>query len=162
MHRSADSAYRAGLFVGSGHLTMQGMTIRDMQVAIEIDTSGSVNLVNFQPTTASADVTIENPAGTNSNGAFVTNGSSLNLSSARLLISNGRAAYGFNSGAVFVSNGSALNAGPTLIVTGSRGQGVMVSNNFMQSWQDPASQEAHTADCWWSINPQPVLRSRTL
>jgi hypothetical protein len=129
VHRSADSAYRAGLFVGSGHVTMQGMTIRDMQVGIDIDTSGSVDLVNFQPTTASVDVTIENPAGTNSNGAFVANGSSLNLSSARLLISNAGQPYGFNSGAVFVTNGSTLNAGPSLIVTGSRGQGVMVSNN---------------------------------
>jgi len=129
VHRSADPAYRVGVFVGSGHVTMQGMTIRDMQVGIDIDTSGSVDLVNFQPTTASPDVTIENPALTNSNGAFVTNGSSLNLSSARLLISNAGQPYGFNSGAVFVSNGSTLNAGPSLIVTGSRGQGVMVSNN---------------------------------
>src|SRR5262249_1450665 len=74
-------------------------------------------------------VTIENSAGTNCNGAFVTNGSSLNLSSARLLISNAGQPYGFNSGAVFVRNGSILNAEPSLIVTGSRGQGVVVSNN---------------------------------
>jgi hypothetical protein len=129
LHRAADSAYRAGLLVGSGHVTVQGMTIRDMQVGIDIGTSGSVDLVNFQPTTASPDVTIENPAGTNTYGVLVSDSSSLNLGSARLFISNAGQPYGFNSGAVFVTNGSTLNAGASLIVTSSRGQGVMVSNS---------------------------------
>jgi len=105
------------------------MTIRDMQVGISIGTSGSVDLVNFQPTTADTDVTIENPAGTNTYGALVSDSSSLNLSSARLLISNAGQSYGFNSSAVFVTNGSTLNAGASLIVTASHGQGVIVSNS---------------------------------
>ena len=129
VHRAANSDYVAGLFVASGHVTMEGMTIRDMQVGIDIDNSGSVDLVNFDSTASLVDVTIDNPAGTNSNGVFVNNGSSLNLSSARLLISNAGQPYGFNSGAVFVTNGSTMTAGASLIVTGSRGQGVMVSNN---------------------------------
>jgi hypothetical protein len=74
-------------------------------------------------------VTIDNPAGTNVYGVIVSDSSSLNLSSARLLISNAGQPYGFNSSAVFVTNGSTLNAGASLIVTGSRGQGVMVSNS---------------------------------
>jgi hypothetical protein len=129
LHRAVDSTYHTGLFVASGHVTMQGMTIRDMQVGISIGTSGSVDLVNFQPTTADTDVTIENPAGTNTYGALVSDSSSLNLSSARLLISNAGQSYGFNSSAVFVTNGSTLNAGASLIVTASHGQGVIVSNS---------------------------------
>jgi len=129
VHRPTDSAYRVGVFVGSGHVTMQGMTIRDLQVGIDIGNSGSVDLVNFQSTSSAADVTIENPAGTNFNGVFVSDSSSLNLGSARLLISNAGQPYGFNSGAVLVTNGSTLNAGASLVVTGSRGQGVMVSNS---------------------------------
>lgn len=129
VHRPADSNFYAGVFASSGHITVQGMTIRDMQEGISIAASGSVDLVNFDSTALPVDVTIDNPAGTNFNGAVVSDTSSLNLSSARLLISNAGQPYGFNSGAVLVTNGSTLNAGASLVVTGSRGQGVMVSNN---------------------------------
>jgi threonine aldolase len=53
----------------------------------------------------------------------------LNLSNARLLISNAGQPYGFNSSAVFVTNGSTLNATASLVITGSRGQGVIVNNS---------------------------------
>ena len=129
LHRPADSGFYAGLLVSSGHVTMQGMTIRDMQTSINVNESGSVDLVNFEPTALGVDVTIDNPAGTNVNGAYVSDGASLNLSSAMLLISNAGQPYGFNSGAVFVTNGSTLTAGANLVVAGSHGQGVMVSNN---------------------------------
>jgi len=73
-------------------------------------------------------VTIVNPAGTKVYGALVSDRSSLNLISARLLMSNAGQPYGFNRSAVFVTNGSTLNAGASLIVTGSHGQSVIVSN----------------------------------
>lgn len=129
LHRPAGSAFNAGLFVGSGHVTMQGMTIRNMQQSINVGSSGSVDLVNFDSTSKAVDVTIENPAGTNFNGAIVSDGSSLNISSARLLISNAGQPYGFNTGAIYVTNSSDLNANASLIITASRGQGVIVSNN---------------------------------
>lgn len=129
LHRPANSAFNAGLAVGSGHVTVQGMTIRDMQQSIDISASGSVDLVNFDSTSKAIDVTIENPAGTNFNGVIVSDGSSLNLGSARLFISNAGQPYGFNSGAVYVTNSSDLNAGASLIITNSHGQGVMVDNN---------------------------------
>lgn len=129
LHRPANSEFNAGLFVVSGHVTMQGMTIRDMQQGIDIGASGSVDLQNFDHTSKSVDVTIENPAGTNFNGVIVSDGSSLNLGSARLLILNAGQSYGFNSGAVYVTNSSDLNAGANLVVTGSHGQGVIVSND---------------------------------
>jgi len=43
LHRAAHSAYHAGLLVGSGHVTVQGMIIRDLQVGINIGSSGSVD-----------------------------------------------------------------------------------------------------------------------
>jgi hypothetical protein len=129
LQRPADSAFHAGLLVSSGHVTIQGTTIRDMQQSINVNDSGSVDLVNFDSTAAGIDVTIDNPAGTNLNGVIVSDSSSLNLSSARLRISNAGQPYGGDSGAVLVTNGSTLNAGANLFISGGPGQGVVVSNN---------------------------------
>jgi len=129
LHRPADSNFYAGLFVPSGHVTMQGMTIRDMQQGMVVGQNGSVDLANFDPTAAGIDVIIDNPSGTNYNGAIVGATGSLNLNSAKLRISNAGRPWGGDTGAVFVNNGSTLNAGSNLIVTGSRGQGVIVTNN---------------------------------
>ena len=129
IERPSDSNYYAGIVVGSGHVTMQGMVIRDMQVGIAVDDSGSVDLVYFDSSVPSRDVIVTNPAGTNVNGVAVTNGSSLNLNSVRLQILNAGQSYGYDSGAVLVSDGSTMNAGPNLIVSGSHGQGVFVANS---------------------------------
>jgi hypothetical protein len=129
LQRPPNSAFNAGLFVASGHVTMQGMTIRDMQQSINISGSGSVDLVNFDPTAAGIDVVVDNPSGTNFNGALVSGGSSLNLASAKLRITNAGQPWGGDTGAVFVSNGSTLNAASNLVISGSQGQGVIVSNN---------------------------------
>lgn len=129
LQRPADSAFHAGLLVSSGQVTIQGTTIRDMQQSINVNDSGSVDLVNFDSTAAGVDVSIDNPAGTNLNGAIVSDGSSLNLGSAKLRISNAGQPYGGDSGAVFVSNSSTLNAGANLLISGGPGQGVIVSNN---------------------------------
>jgi hypothetical protein len=128
LQRPSDSGFYAGLFVGSGHVTMQGMTIRDMQEGIDISGSGSVDLVDVV-TNAPTDVTIDNPSGTNFNGANVSDGSSLNLGSARLIIKNAGQTYGGTSGAVFITNDSTLEAGSNLVVSNSHGQGLIVTNN---------------------------------
>jgi hypothetical protein len=129
LQRPSNSNFNAGLLASSGHITAQGLTIRDMQQSININDSGSVDLVNFDSTAAGVDVIVDNPSGTNSNGAIVSDGSSLNLGSAKLRISNAGQPWGGDSGAVFVTNGSKLNAGANLIITGGQGQGVIVSNN---------------------------------
>ena len=129
LQRPANGNFNAGLFVGSGHITMQGMTIRDMQQSINIGTSGSVDLVNFSATAKGIDVIIDNPSGNNFNGAIVSDGSSLNLGSAKLRITNAGQPWGGDTGAVFVTNGSTLNAGANLIVSSAQGQGVVISNN---------------------------------
>lgn len=128
LQRPSDSNYHVGLLVGSGHVTMQGMTIRDLDQAININGSGSVDAVvvdNTQP----SDVLIDNPSGTNTNGVVVSDGSSLNLGSARLLIRNAGQSWGWTTGAIFVTNNSSLSAGTGLLVTNSQGQGVIVTNN---------------------------------
>ena len=108
---------------------MQGMTIRDMQQSININSSGSVDINNFDPTSIGVDVIIDNPSGTNFNGALVSDSSSLNLSSAKLRITNAGQLWGGDTGAVLVTNGSTLTAGSSLVVSGSQSQGVVVSNN---------------------------------
>ena len=130
LHRPADSNWSAGLAVDSGHVTIRGITIRDMQQSINIGSSGSVEVTNFGSTDVGVDVIIDNPAGTNFNGVIVSDGASLNLGvgSAKLRISNAGQWWGGDTGAVFVTNGSTLNAGSNLIISGSQGQGVVVSN----------------------------------
>jgi len=129
LQRPSNGAFNAGLLVSSGHVTMRGTTIRDMQQGININAGGSVDLVNFDSATANVDVIIDNPSGTNFNGAVVSDGSSLNLSSAKLRVNNAGQPWGDDTGAVFVTNGSTLNAGASLVVSGSQGQGVIVSND---------------------------------
>jgi hypothetical protein len=129
LQRPANGAFNAGLLVGSGHVTMQGMTIRDMQQSININSSGSVDLGNFDPKAKGVDAIIDNPSGTNFNGVLVSDSSSLNVSSAGLRITNAGQPWGGDTGGVLVTNGSTLNAGSSLIVSGSQGQGVVVSNN---------------------------------
>jgi hypothetical protein len=128
LQRPTDSNFYIGLLVGSGHVTMQGMTIRDMQNGISISQSGSVDLVDVDPN-APSDVTIENPSGTNDNGVVVSDGSSLNLESARLIIRNAGQTSGGTTGAVFVTNDSTLDAGANLVVSNSKGQGLIVTND---------------------------------
>jgi hypothetical protein len=128
LERPANGNFNAGLLVG-GHVTMQGMTIRDMQQSININGSGTVDLVNFDPTATDTDVIIDNPSGTNINGAIVSDGSSLNIGSAKLRINNAGQPWGGDTGAIFVTNGSTLGASSNLVVSGSQGQGVIVANN---------------------------------
>lgn len=125
----SDSSWHAGLHVASGHVTIQGTTIRDMKQGIVIDTSGSVDVVNFDTALPSTDVLITNPASGNYTGVQIANSSSLNISSARLLIENAGQSWGGTTAAVAVDGGSTLSAGANLVVTNARGQGVIVSNN---------------------------------
>jgi hypothetical protein len=124
-----------GLFVASGHVTMQTTTIRNMQVGIDISKSGSVDMESFTsyfPISTPTDVLIESPAGTNFYGVSVGSGSLLNLG-IKLRITNPGQPWGGNTAGVFVSDGGTLSAGANLIISGSQGQGVLVSNNSYAS-----------------------------
>ena len=128
LQRPSDNNFYVGLLVGSGHVTMQGMTIRDMQNSINIFSSGSVDTVDVD-TTQPSDILIDNPSGTNTDGVIVSDSSSLNQGSARLLIKNAGQSAGGTTGAIFVTSNSSLSAGTGLIVSNSRGQGVVVTDN---------------------------------
>ncbi len=129
---STSASWHEGLFVGSGHATMQNTTIRNMQVGIDIGNTGIVDIQSFSayfPVSPLHDVVIENPAGTNFYGAQVRGGSSLNLGDTKLRITNPGQPWGGNTGGVTVSDGGTLSAGANLVISGSQGQGVFVSNN---------------------------------
>jgi hypothetical protein len=129
---STGATFNEGLFVGTGHVTIQNSTIRNMAVGIDIGNTGIVDIQSFNtyfPVSTPHDVIIENPAGTNSYGASVHGGSSLNLGDTKLRITNPGQPFGGNTGGVYVSDGGTLNAGANLVVLGSQGQGVFVSNN---------------------------------
>jgi len=122
------SGWHAGLWVSGGNVHIQGTTIRDVQTSIFVGQGGEVDTFVFDPSAVSTDVVIENPAGTNNNGVCVTDGASFNATYAKLRITNAGQSWGGNTGAVLVDYGSTVDA-TSLIVSGSKGQGVMVADN---------------------------------
>jgi hypothetical protein len=129
---STGAPWHAGLSVGSGHVTMQNTTIRNMQVGIDIGAMGSVDIQSFNsyfPVSTPNDVVIESPTGTNFYGVSVRDGSLLHLGDTKLRITNPGQPWGGNTAGVFVSDGGKLSAGANLVISGSQGQGVFVSNN---------------------------------
>jgi len=129
---STGAPFHVGLFVGSGHVTMQTTTIRNMQHGISIGGKGSVDIQSFNsyfPISQPTDVVIESPAGTNFWGVLVGDGSQLNVQDTNLRITNPGQPFGGNTGGVSISDGSTLNANANLIISGSKGQGVFVTNN---------------------------------
>lgn len=124
--------YHVGMDVGASHVTVYGTTIRNMQVGMNVYGGGIVDLVDFTtyfPLGGPTDVVIESPARTNFYGVSIVGGGSVNLSSATLRITTPGQTYGGNTGGVFVSGGSSFTAGANLVVSGSQGQGVFVTNN---------------------------------
>ena len=129
---SAGASFREGLLVGSGHVTMQTTTVRNMQVGIDIQAHGTVDIQSFNsyfPITFPTDVAIENPAGTNFNGVSVRDGSELHLGDTKLRITNSGQPFGGSTAGVFVSDAGSLTAGANLVISGGQGQGVFVTNN---------------------------------
>jgi len=129
---STGAPWHAGLSVGSGHVTIQNTTIRNMQVGIDIGAMGSVDIQSFNsyfPVSTPNDVVIESPTGTNFYGVSVRDGSLLHLGDTKLRITNPGQPWGGNTAGVFVSDGGRLSAGANLIISGSQGHGVLVSNN---------------------------------
>jgi len=129
---STGAPFHEGLNIASGHVTMQTTTIRNMQIGIDVSRSGSVDIQSFNsyfPISTPTDVLIESPAGTNFYGVLVGSSSLLNLGDTKLRITNPGQPWGGNTGGVTVSDGGTLSAGANLVISGSQGQGVFVSNN---------------------------------
>ena len=124
--------FHEGIVASSGHVTVQSTTIRDMQVGIGISAHGSVDIQSFNtyfPAVRPNDVVIANPAGTNFQGVQLTRGT-LGVGDTKLRITNAGQPFGGSSGAISASEDSTVSDGNgNLIITGSQGQGLFVSNN---------------------------------
>jgi hypothetical protein len=126
-------AWHVGLDVGASHVTMYGVNISNMQVGITAHNGSIIDVLNFNTyyaTGGPSDVTISNSAGTNYNGVTVDGGGSLNVTGARLVINKPGQTYGGTTGGVLISDGAVMGAyNGDLVITGSRGQGVMALSN---------------------------------
>jgi hypothetical protein len=130
--QTTGAGFHEGLFVGSGHATVQSTTIRNMQVGIGVSSHGSVDIQGFNtyfPVVRPNDVVIDNPAGNSFQGVALTRGT-LGIGDTKLRITNAGQPFGGSTAAISVSEDSTLSDGNgNLVISGSRGQGILVSNN---------------------------------
>lgn len=130
--QTTGAGFHEGLFVGSGHVTVQSTTIRNMQVGIGISSHGSVDIQGFNsyfPVVRPNDVVIDNPAGNNFQGVALTRGT-LGIGDTKLRITNAGQPFGGSSAAISASEDSTISdTNGNLVISGSRGQGIFVSNN---------------------------------
>ena len=121
-----------GIRLGASHITMYDVTITNAQIGIAATTGSIVDMwyysSYYQPGN-STDITISNPAGTNTYGVQVDAGGSLNVG-ARLVIDKAGQPWGGTSAGILLSNGSSMYATTgNLSITRSYGQGVVAMNN---------------------------------
>ncbi len=130
---STGANYHVGLFVGASHITMYGTTINNMQVGIDAYAGSIIDVLTFTTyyqTSGSTDVVINNSAGTNDNGVTISEGGSLNVTGAKLLINKPGQTFGGTTGGVLLSGDASMTtSNGYLVITGSNGQGVMALNN---------------------------------
>jgi hypothetical protein len=122
-----------GIQLGASHITMYDVTITNAPVGIAAQTGSIVDMwyysTYYKPGN-STDITITNPAGTNTNGVQVDAGGSLNVGGARLVIDKAGQPWGGTSAGILLSNGSSMYATTgNLSITRSYGQGVVAMNN---------------------------------
>lgn len=129
---TTSGGFHEGFFVGSGHVTVQSTTIRDMQVAMDIGTHGSLDIQSFNtyfPVVRPNDVVIDNPAGSNFRGVQLAR-ATLGLGDTKLRINNAGQPFGGPSAAISATDDSTVSdGGGNLVITGSQGQGLFVTNN---------------------------------
>ena len=95
---------------------------------------------------------IANEGLTNYNGVTIDTGGSLNVSSARLVISKPGQTWGGTTGGVLISDGASMNASTgNLVITGSNGQGVVVVNNSHATINGATVTGGSPAAWWWQI-----------
>lgn len=132
LQQTTSGGFHEGILAGSGHVTMQSTTIRDMQIGISISAHGSVDIQSFNtyfPVVRPNDVVIDNPAGSNFQGVQLTRGT-LGLGDTKLRIMNAGQTLDGSSAAISASEDSTVSDGNgNLVITGSQGQGLFVSNN---------------------------------
>jgi hypothetical protein len=132
LEESSGTGWHEGIGSEASHVQVRRTTIRNMQVGLYANVGGEIGLVDFSayyPAGGVTDVVIDNPAGTNSNGAVADLSANLYISSAKLRILNAGQPWGGSSGGILVSGGSSLTASSNLIIEGSHGQGIYATGN---------------------------------
>jgi hypothetical protein len=134
LFENSNGAYLyTGIAVGAAHVTMFDTTIRNAQVGISAYAGSIIDLVTYNtytPLGGPTDVVIDSSAGTNHQGVSLDAGSSLNVSSAKLVINQPGQPWGGDTAGILVSNGSTLSvSNAELAITGSHGQGILVENS---------------------------------
>jgi len=124
--------WHVGIDAGSGHVTVHGTTIRNMQIGMNISEGGGIDLVEFgtyYPAGGPTEVVIDNPAGTNFDGVNVEGGGTLTVGSAALRIINAGQPWGADTGGIRVVGGTLNATYPynNLFISGSQGQGIFLS-----------------------------------
>jgi hypothetical protein len=121
-----------GIQLGASHITMYDVTITNAQIGIAATAGSIVDMwyySSYYKPGNSTDITITNPAGTNTYGVQVDAGGSLNVG-ARLVIDKAGQTWGGTSAGILLSNGSSMYATTgNLSITRSYGQGVVAMNN---------------------------------
>jgi len=124
--------WHVGINVGSSHLTLRGVTIRNMQIGINVSAGGSVNVqntANYYPTDEASEVLIESPAGTNINGISLNDNATVSVSDAVLRIPGAGQSWGGNTGGILAAGESSLDANSNLVISSSLGQGIVVMDS---------------------------------
>jgi hypothetical protein len=130
LFEDTSGGWHVGVHVAKAMVTMHGMVIRDLRQGIYVDDGGIVDLwdfTNYVPEGGSTEVLIENSAGTLDFGCRVS-GSVMNVN-VPLRITNAGQSWNKETAGVLVENGGVLIAGQGLDVSGTRGQGVLVTGH---------------------------------
>jgi hypothetical protein len=128
---STGSGWHEGIVAIKGVAVVHGTRIRNMQVGLDAGSGGIIDLGNFTdyyPASGPSDVVVESPAGSNFYGVSVSGGSSFNVN-VKLRVTTPGQWWGGDTGGVKVSDASSFNAAGSLEISGSHGQGVVVTNN---------------------------------
>jgi hypothetical protein len=123
---STGAGWHLGLDAGSSFVTVYNSRITNMQVGISAHEGANFDVSGPPP--GPTDVIIDNPLGANYQGASIYSGGTLTVG-VKLVINQAGQSWGETTGGVLL-DGSTLNTGNgALVIQGSNGQGVIVSNN---------------------------------
>lgn len=120
----------AGIVAGTGHVTIQTTTIRNMATGISVVNHGEVDIQSFNsyyPLSLPTDVAIDNVS---HRAVEMIGGAHFNLGDTNLRITNAGRPWDSGSAAIWITDASSLtDFNGHLSISGSRGQGILVSNN---------------------------------
>jgi len=101
LDESSGTGWHEGIGSEASHVIVRRTTKRNMQVGLGANFGGEIGVIDcsaYYPAGGVTDVVIDNPAGTNFNGASIDGGASLLISTAKLRILNAGQTGGGNTG----------------------------------------------------------------